>query len=354
MRNSVKNLLSALTNLGEKIVIGKWTPGIRYPSRKVWWWEKSTLIRYVSYTEKRFLNPVLIIPPLMVKPDIFDLRAGHSFVEFISKYGFDVYLVDFGIPSAEDRVITVDDYVTEFIPNAIKKTIELSEAPSAFLIGWSMGGIMSMIYTSIYKEVSNVKGMVIIASPVDYSKMFPFNILATLARYPILKIIDILGNIPPFFTKNGFKLLSPIGTVMRRIELITHLHDREWLSAYETIEDWIEGFIPYPGEAFKKFVNDFIIEDRLRRKKLYIKGKKVNLSMITCPILVFAGTTDRVAHPASVTPIIDLVHSKRKRLIKVPLGHLGIIAGKSAPQMVWKPTVEWLERVAEPVKNKRR
>lgn len=354
MKGFVKDILSALTNVVEKVVVGKWTPGIRYPSRKVWWWEKSTLIKYVSSVERRFLHPVLIIPPLMVKPDIFDLRAGHSFVEFISKHGFDVYLVDFGIPGREDRVINVDDYVIEFIPNAVKKALEISRAPSLFLIGWSMGGIMSLIYSSIFEKDSYVRGLVIIASPVDYSKMFPFNILATLTKYPLLKATDILGNIPPFFTKTGFKLLSPLGAMRRRLELITHLHDREWLSAYETIEDWIEGFIPYPGEAFKKFVNDFIIEDKLRKKELYIKGRRVDLSKIRCPILVFAGTKDKVAHYASVTPIVDLVSSKEKKLIKVPLGHLGIVAGKSAPQLVWKVTVEWLERMSKPLKNERK
>src|SRR4051812_35153527 len=55
--------------------------------------------------------PVLITPPLMVKPDIYDLRPGHSFVEYMLERGFDVFLVDFGRPDARDRDFRIEDYL---------------------------------------------------------------------------------------------------------------------------------------------------------------------------------------------------------------------------------------------------
>ncbi len=62
------------------------------------------LRRYRSKREGGPIHPVpvLIIPPLMVKPDIYDLRPGHSFVEFMLKEGYDVE-VDFELSVEEAK-----------------------------------------------------------------------------------------------------------------------------------------------------------------------------------------------------------------------------------------------------------
>src|SRR5437879_3028025 len=42
----------------------------------------------------RFPVPILFVPPLMVRPYIYDLRPDHSMVRFFRRAGFDVYMVD--------------------------------------------------------------------------------------------------------------------------------------------------------------------------------------------------------------------------------------------------------------------
>src|SRR5258707_886897 len=44
---------------------------------------------------QRFPVPILLVPPLMVRPYVYDLRPDHSLVRFLRRAGFDVYLVDF-------------------------------------------------------------------------------------------------------------------------------------------------------------------------------------------------------------------------------------------------------------------
>ena len=52
---------------------------------------------------RRYPVPVLMIPPLMVKPFIFDLYPERSLVAFFVRRGFAVYLVDFGELTARLR-----------------------------------------------------------------------------------------------------------------------------------------------------------------------------------------------------------------------------------------------------------
>ena len=47
------------------------------------------------FAKVRHAVPMLLIPPLMVKPFIFDLRPERSFVLSLLRAGFDVFLVDF-------------------------------------------------------------------------------------------------------------------------------------------------------------------------------------------------------------------------------------------------------------------
>jgi poly(3-hydroxyalkanoate) synthetase len=52
------------------------------PKDVVWTYRTTTLYRYRS-TQRRHAVPVLLVFALINRPDIFDLRPGHSFVEYL-------------------------------------------------------------------------------------------------------------------------------------------------------------------------------------------------------------------------------------------------------------------------------
>ena len=332
-------------NLFERVMLGPLTPHVETPHEVAWMWERSTLLHYkLPSHRKRHAVPILIVPPLMVKPTIFDLRPAHSMVGFFLERGFDVYMIDFGVPKSEDAGITVDDYVIDFIPNAVRKIRERSKSRGVSLVGWSMGGIMSYTYCAHFGAEAKVVNVVTIGSPLDFSKMVPFNYLAKTADLPgALAVIEALGNIPPVLTRNSFKLISPVSTLTRYWDVYKNYWDREWVAGYETIGNWVDEFIPYPGAAFRQFVTDFVKDDRLRRGSLKIMGKHVELDNIRANLCVVAGTTDKIASPESVGAAIDLLRNANDKIrIDAPLGHIGLVAGNGAPGFVWGPIADWL------------
>src|SRR5689334_13659517 len=74
------------------------------PKQTVWTLNKAKLYRYIPVLpeEKRHRIPLLLVFAIMNKPTILDLRPGHSFVEFMVNQGYDVYMLDWGIPGPED------------------------------------------------------------------------------------------------------------------------------------------------------------------------------------------------------------------------------------------------------------
>lgn len=337
-----KNLLRVL-HAAERIFLGPLTPSVRTPSEVVLWWEKCTLLRYKGRAPRKWRVPVLIIPPLMVTPTIFDLRPGHSLIRFLLDEGFDVFVLDFGVPGREDQEVSIEDYVFDYIPQGINRARQLSGSDDVSLFGWSMGGILSLVSTALLAGRSHVGNLVVLGSPVDYRGMQPFHFLAGFGDWAINLITDRFGNVPPFLSRAGFRIIQPVGSILRTADLIRNYWDREWVAAYESVSQWIGGFIDYPGAAFRQFAFDFIRDDKLRQKKLEVGGEVVDLGAIECPLLVFSGTEDVLAPVGSTEPLLDLVSSGDKEALRAPVGHIGLVAGSKSQEVIWRPVARWLK-----------
>src|SRR5512145_808946 len=114
--------------------------------------------------------PVLLLPPLMVKPFIFDLVPGRSLVRYLLDRGFAVYLVDFGEPDAADSYVTLDHYVLDWIPTAIHRVNAAMGSRELSLLGYCMGGLFAFMYLGVSRDPT-VRNLVTIGAPLDVSKM---------------------------------------------------------------------------------------------------------------------------------------------------------------------------------------
>src|SRR5437764_8664006 len=71
--------------------------------------------------ERRHRPPLLLVFAIMNRPHVLDLRPGHSFVEYMLRRGYDLYLLDWGAPGPEDRHLTFDDSTLEYLPRVVRK-----------------------------------------------------------------------------------------------------------------------------------------------------------------------------------------------------------------------------------------
>lgn len=284
-------------------------------------------------------TPILFIPPLMVTPQIYDLRPRHSFVRHLLNYDFDVFMLDFGAPTRKDKNISLDDYVHN-IGLAVDRVRELTNAPSVSLIGYSMGGIFSNIFTAL-DESQRVKNIVALGSPCDISRWPTYGDLAKKINQPINFIADTLEGVPAYISRSIFEMMKPLNTVSLPANLILNLWDEEYIEGYEAMERWFDDFVAYPRDAFKQFFNDIVTNNKLFLGKLVIGGKKVDLNKIKSSYLILAGKQDFLGHPETVRPIIDVISSKDKIYHEVSGGHLGMLAGKHASD-TWEYIAQWL------------
>src|SRR4029079_15949220 len=104
-----------------------------------------------------------------------------------------------------------------------------------------------------------------------------------------------------------------------------------------------EGFVAWPGPAFRKFVDELIVGNRMASGGFVIDGHTVTLADLTCPILYFLGSRGEMGRPAAVRGIRRAC-PKVEVMYEVPLkaGHFGLVVGSTALGVTWPSVVEWL------------
>jgi polyhydroxyalkanoate synthase len=333
------------------LVDGSATPRGNTPSEVLLERGKLRVLRYRPKSaddeveDRRFPVPILLVPPLMVRPYIYDLRPEHSLVRHLRRAGFEVTLVDFGVPEREDAHIRLDDYVLDFLPTAVEAVRKATGAEDISMMGWCMGAIFSLMYAAAHHD-RHVRNIVSIAAPIDFTKMGMISVMTQHAQGQVNFMADKLGNIPGYFSAASLKMLAPLKSVTRYADLFLNLWNDEYVKGFDAMNKWSNDFIPYPGEAFKQFFNDFLKENRLIQNRVTMGDKHVDLADLDVSLLAFGGKEDVIAGPGSVRAIMEIVGQRQPRrdhqLVEVGGGHIGVISGGSAPEKVWQPSIDWL------------
>src|ERR1700733_1976402 len=137
------------------------------PRDVVWTHRQTTLYRYRS-TRREHPIPVLLVFALINRPDIFDLRPGNSFVEFLLDEGFDVFLVDWGAPDEEDADMGLAEFVCDELDWAVRETLRAAGEEELTLLGWCIGGTLCAMYCALH-PTGQVRNAVLLTTPIDPS-----------------------------------------------------------------------------------------------------------------------------------------------------------------------------------------
>ncbi len=298
------------------------------------------------------LSPILLVPPLMVTSEVYDIAPDLSAVQQLMRAGIDVWVIDFGAPEREAGGMerTLDDHVRA-VSACIDEIVTITDK-DVHLAGYSQGGMFAYQVAAwrIAEKKRGIKSLVTFGSPVDIRRNLPIptelaeRVIAG-ARIAIEKPLQAIEGLPGFITSTGFKLLSVRKEVEQLAEFVSKLHDREALEKRESRRRFLggEGFVAWPGPAFRTFVDEFIVHNRLASGGFVIDGRTVTLAEVTCPILFFVGTNDEIARAPSVRAIARAAPMAEQHEIDVRAGHFGIVVGSKANATTWPNVIGWVK-----------
>jgi polyhydroxyalkanoate synthase len=108
------------------------------------------------------------------------------------------------------------------------------------------------------------------------------------------------------------------------------------------MNQWVNDGVPFPGAAFAEWIEAFYQQNLLAKDALTIGGRQVRLSTITAPLLTIAGSNDHIVPPRMTRPLNDLVGSPDNEYLELPAGHVGLLAGSGARDLLWPKVTDWL------------
>ncbi len=278
-----------------------------------------------------------------------------SFANHLAAAGFDVFNLDlrgqgksrrFGAP----RPASVDEYIEHDMPRAFEEVRQLSGQSTLFLVGHSLGGLLSYATAPLYPRI--VRGVVTLGSPFRFTE--GSGVLRALSS--VVAGLDKLGlapaNVPVPIrllgrTMHGLQkyLESPLypialrgwhaGAIEPEIlgEHMAHAFDMANVPVMLTMFRWSKSAF---GGTRRSKVDGLDYAERFERS--------------TQPLLVIAGTGDDLAPPDSVEPAYLVSRASDKTYRELPLGHIDLLVGTEAPTTVWPMVERWLEaRSSTPV-----
>jgi polyhydroxyalkanoate synthase len=300
------------------------------------------LLRYHRETPARFAEPVLFCYALINRAYILDLQEHKSIVRRYLEQGFDVYLVDWDIPTDADHARTLEDYVCVSLRQAIDFVLQQHGRSDLHLVGYCMGGTMAALFAAL--EPTTVRSLTLLAAPIDFTaNQSLLNLWTDPQLFDVDAFIDTYRNCPAWFLQSCFLNMRPVQNYLERsMALYEQLDDQQALTHFFAMERWINDNVPVAGETFRQFVKCLYQRNELVRGEFHLGPRRIDLGRIVCPLLLLTARNDHLVPPTSTEGIRAHVGSRDIELLTIDAGHVGLVVGGKAQKTIWPQATRWL------------
>ncbi len=290
--------------------------------------------------------PVLMVHPMMMSADMWDVTRHEGAVGILHEAGVDPWVIDFGSPDKVEGGMqrNLADHIVA-LSEAID-TIKTVTGRDAHVAGYSQGGMFAY-QTAAYRRSKDMASIVAFGAPVDTLAALPMNLPASLAPAAADFMADHVFNridVPGWLARTGFQMLDPIKTAQSRLGFLRQLHDREALLPREQQRRFLasDGWIAWSGPAISELLKQFIAHNRMMTGGFSIHGDLVTLSDIDCPVLAVIGEVDDIGQPASVRGIKRAAPQSDVYEYLIRAGHFGLVVGSKAANQTWPTVAAWV------------
>lgn len=308
------------------------------PKTAVYQRDLLTLYRYERQTPATQKHPILIIYSLVNRPAVLDLLPGRSVVERMLEAGFEVYLLDWGTPSALDYHSGLDTYVNLYMRTVLQETLKHSGRDSVHLFGYCMGGTLAAIYTALRPR--GIRSLTLLGTPLVFRSDAQLYKWSTNPKVCKPEQLVEAWRVAPAWSFESFSLL----TLDKKPEMLQSLYhkldDEGFVESYKAMERWVGEQIPMAASLFAEFVRACFLNNDLAEGRMAVGGKTVDLGKIEVPVLTILGEADHLV-PYETTGVEQKLFAKGD-VLRFPAGHVGLSVSSKSHAKLWPQFCNWL------------
>lgn len=295
---------------------------------------RAGLFTYAGETESRFDRPpVVLVPSLINPPDVMDLTPRRSLLRYLLQMGHDAFLLDWGEPAKEDSEAGLAAHIEELL---LPILADFSRSP--ILIGYCLGGTLAIGAAARLAALGTpAQALATIAAPWDFAQYdAAFRAQADAVWEQSRPGCEALGLVPMEILQTGFWSLDPKRTIRKYADFLDMEEDSAAYRGFITLEDWANEGAPLTLAVGRELIEYCYGDNLTGRGDWHVGGTRVDPAALDCPTLAIASTSDAIV-PAATTPPLD-------ERIDLTLGHVGMMIGGRAEEMLWGPLNDWITR----------
>jgi polyhydroxyalkanoate synthase subunit PhaC len=296
-----------------------------------------------------FGTPLLLVPSLINRHYVLDLMPGRSFAEWLVAQGHDVWCIDWGTPADEDRYLSFDQICDGYIGRAVRRVARQAPGAKTHLLGYCLGGTLTAIYAAAHGE--HLAGHIALAAPVNFHDDGLLSRWTRTSTFDVQKIVEACGNVPWQLMQGAFHLLRPTMNLSKAVYVLDRAWDDQFLDGLVAKETWANDNVSFPGEAYRRYIEELYQDNALVRGEFSLGGRPVHLGDITNPTLALAFEHDHIVPSDSAGALIEHISSEDKELMRLPGGHVGAVVSRKAKEHLWPIISGWLAERDESIER---
>ena len=270
--------------------------------------------------------PVVLVPSLINAADVLDLAPGASLVEHLAENGFNPLVVEWGAPGPSEKPMSLDTLVTKRLLPLVAKLGE-----PVHLVGYCLGGTLAAAAAALAPP----RSLALIATPWVFAGYGEDRRAAMLKLWDeIAPTARATGVVPVDLLQPGFWNLDPDRSVAKFEHFGTFDPAAREARHYVLVEDWVNSGPPIGVGAAEQIFERLYRDDEPGAGGWAIDGTVIDPAMLACPVLNVVSSVDRIV-PAAAAP-----HAGTR--IDVAAGHVGMMVGSRAHELLYAPLTEWL------------
>ncbi|ACI52796.1 alpha/beta hydrolase fold [Gluconacetobacter diazotrophicus PA1 5] len=290
-------------------------------------------------------RPVLFVPSLINRAYVLDLMPGPaaggvSILRDLAARGLRPLLVDWGWPGEAERRLDCAGYVTERLEPALAAIAAQCGGPVT-LAGYCMGGLLAV--AAAQRRPGLVRALALLATPWDFSTLPP-GTAGALAHIiaPYAGLMALTGTVPVDALQTAFAAIDPPGIIRKFRRFADMAPDDPRTALFAAMEDWLGDGVPLAAPAAIACLRDWYGANQPMRECWQVGGTTIRPSTLALPTLVAIPERDRIVPPESARPLAAQIPHATE--LPVAGGHVGMVAGPRARDLLGAPLAAWLLR----------
>ncbi|UTW52263.1 alpha/beta fold hydrolase [bacterium SCSIO 12827] len=281
---------------------------------------------------------VLVIPSLVNRFWVLDLDHDQSLLRSLAARGLRPLVIDWDAPEGAETAFTLTDYLTGRLARALDAAVALNGGPVA-LAGYCMGGLLALALAQL--RLKDVRALALMATPWDFHVAQGDLVRVLAGMMPRLEdTVAKAGVLPVDMMQAMFAGLDPYMTPAKFRRFAEMPPDAQAARRFVQLEDWLNDGIVLAGPVALECFRDWHLRNTPPRGEWVVADQAIRPEQVTCPALVVVPEQDHIVPPASCRALAAGLPDAR--VLPVNAGHIGLVAGGSAHEMLFTPLSDWL------------